>query len=261
MSRGAGGNYVGKPNEAMAGLAKGLAILEGFDKSRPRMTISQAAEFADVSPAAARRCLLTLLDAGYVSHDGKYFQPTPRMVRLGRAYLGTSPLALHAQTYLDQARDVLDEAVSLAVWDEGQCLFVARAGASQIVSTDIAVGVRLPAHASATGRALLSALKEEEEIRSFFQRYPPVQLTPSTITDVDALTHIVQRAGELGYATSAEELELGMHSLAVPVADSRGACVATISVSAFTGRIGIDELVDKALPILRLAAEGLGKTL
>lgn len=260
MSRVAGDSDDAKPNEAMAGLAKGLAILEGFDQSRPRMTISQAAEFAGLSPAAARRCLLTLLDAGYVSHDGKFFQPTPRMVRLGSAYLGTSALALHAQVHLDQARDNLSEAVSLAVWDEGQCLFIARAGASQIVSTDIAVGVRLPAHASATGRALLST-RREDEIRNFFVLNPPVQLTPFTITDIDALTQIVLRAGELGFATSAEELELGMHSLAVPVLDSRGACVATISASAFTGRIRIDDLVAKALPILRVAADGVGKTL
>lgn len=260
MSRDVGRNNDAKRDETMAGLAKGLVILEGFDKSRPKMTISQAADYAGLSPASARRCLLTLLDAGYVSHDGKYFQPTPRMVRLGKAYSSTSPLAVHAQKYLDEARDALDEAVSLTVLDDGQCLFIARASAMQIVSADIAVGVRIPVHASATGRVLLSAL-DDNEISEFFRHHPPSRRTPFTVMDVDALTRMVRRAGDLGYATSAEELELGMHSLAVPVADSRKAYVASMSVSAFTGRISLDHLAEKALPILRRAAEKLGKTL
>lgn len=250
----------GKTSEAMAGLAKGLAILEGFDKSRPKMTISQAAEFAKLSPASARRCLLTLLDAGYLSHDGKYFRPTPRMVRMSAAYLSTSPLGSHAQPFLDGARDVLDESVSLAVWDADQCLFVARAGASQIVSTDIAVGVRLPAHASATGRALLSAMKDDD-VRAFFELHPAAKRTRFTVTNVDELVQVIKRTRELGYAVSSEELELGMHSLAVPVEDSRGVCVGAISVSAFTGRITLEDLVGKSQPVLRQASEELGKTL
>lgn len=249
-----------RKSEGMAGLAKGLAILEGFEKSRPKMTISQAAEFAGLSPSAARRCLLTLEEAGYLSHNGKYFQPTPRMIRISAAYMDTSPLGLHAQPFLDEARDMLDESVSLAVWDDKDCLFVARASASQIVSTDIAVGVRLPVHASATGRVLLSAM-EDGEVRKFLELHPAERRTALTVTNVDALMQIVQHARKADYAASSEELEMGMHSLAVPVRDSRAACVGAISVSAFTGRVTLEELSDKSLPALRKIAGGLGRIL
>lgn len=260
MSRNLNEKSNGKTSEGMAGLAKGLAILEGFDKSRPKMTVTQAAEFAGLSPASARRCLLTLLDAGYLSHDGKHFRPTPRMVRMSAAYLSTSPLASHTQPFLDEARDILDESISLAVWDADQCLFIARASATQLVSTDIAVGVRLPAHASATGRALLSAMKDDD-VRAFFELHPAVKRTQLTVTNVEELIQIIKDTRELGYAVSSEELELGMHSLAVPVEDSRGTCVGAISVSASTGRITLEDLVSKSQPVLRQAAEELGKTL
>lgn len=249
-----------RKSEGMAGLAKGLAILEGFEKSRPRMTISQAAEFAGLSPSAARRCLLTLVEAGYLFHDGKYFQPTPRMMRISAAYMEASPLGLHAQPFLDEARDALDESVSLAVLDGKDCLFVARASASQIVSTDIAVGVHLPVHASATGRVLLSAM-EDDEVREFLELHPAERRTPLTVINIDALMQIVQNARKADYAVSSEELELGMHSLAVPVRDSRAACVGAISVSAFTGRGTLEELLDKSLPVLKKAAQGFGRIL
>lgn len=244
----------------MAGLAKGLAILEGFNKSMPKMTISQASRVAGISPAAARRCLLTLESSGYLLHDGKYFQPTPRLIRISAAYTDASPLSSNAQTFLDEARDLLDESVSLAVWDGDACLFIARASASQIVSTDISVGVRLPMHASATGRVLLSAL-EDAQVKRFLNLHPAEKRTPLTVTDTNELLQIVQTAREADYAVSSEELELGMHSLAVPVRDSRGACVATMSVSAFTGRVTLEELADKSLPTLRTASRNLGRIL
>ncbi|HEV7433424.1 MAG TPA: helix-turn-helix domain-containing protein, partial [Pseudorhizobium sp.] len=55
-----------RPNEFVEALAKGLAILECFDVSHPEMTLSEVARRANLSPAAARRSLLTLQALGYV---------------------------------------------------------------------------------------------------------------------------------------------------------------------------------------------------
>ena len=78
--------------EGMAGLAKGLAVMETFGKTRSQLTVADAARLTGVTRAAARRCLLTLADLGYLTHDGKYFRPTPRTLRLGGAYLDTASL-------------------------------------------------------------------------------------------------------------------------------------------------------------------------
>ncbi|WP_082911590.1 IclR family transcriptional regulator domain-containing protein [Enteractinococcus helveticum] len=86
-------------------------------------------------------------------------------------------------------------------------------------------------------------------------------LTPFTITDPEKLMSTIESAKQLGYALSSEELEMGMRSLAVPVMDSREDCVGAMSVSAFSGRYSPGELVEAALPILKDAAEELGKTL
>src|SRR3546814_15804602 len=64
--------------EGMAGLAKGLAILEAFGSQHASLTISQAAEFANNSRAAARRCLRQLVALGYLIAKGSKFPPTPR---------------------------------------------------------------------------------------------------------------------------------------------------------------------------------------
>ena len=57
----------------IAGMAKGLAVLESFDTERQRLNATLAAERAGLTRAAARRHLLTLAHLGYLETDGSYF--------------------------------------------------------------------------------------------------------------------------------------------------------------------------------------------
>lgn len=244
----------------MAGLAKGLAIIEAFDPSTTRMTVSDAAHLTGLTRPAARRCLLTLVDLGYLGHDGKFFTPLPRMLRLGGAWLSTSSLPQVAQPLLARARDTLNESISLAILDEGYSVFVARAEAQRIVSTGARVGGRFPAWCSATGRVLLSGLSEDEA-RARLNSVPMKPLTERTLTNADAVMEAIGRVNVQGYAVSAEELELGMSALAVPVRNRGGQVVAAVSVSVFSGRVGLDRLVGEFLPVLQDTARRLERSL
>ncbi len=147
--------------EAMGGLAKGLAILESFSAEVPRMTVTDASQASGTTPAAARRCLLTLVDLGYLTHDGKYYRPTPRVARLTRAYSATASLPTLGQPCLLAVRDELEQSASLAVLEGGESLFVARAEAARIASAGVRVGTTLPLWASSTGRVLATTLTED----------------------------------------------------------------------------------------------------
>ncbi len=244
----------------MAGLAKGLAIIEAFGASTSRMTVADAARYADLSRPAARRCLLTLVDLGYLSHDGKFFMPLPRMLRLGSAYLSTSSLPQIAQPLLAEARDELQESVSLGVLDDGYAVFVARAEAVRLVSTGVKLGGRLPAYCSATARVLLSELSDDE-IRRHLDAVPMQPLTAHTLTDVVAVTAAIRQAKADGYALSYDELEVGMCSMAVPVRGRSGTIEAAISVSAFSGRVSRETLTQSFLPALQRVAQRVQRAL
>jgi IclR family pca regulon transcriptional regulator len=244
----------------MAGLAKGLAVIEAFGEASSQLTVADAARLTDVTRAAARRCLLTLTDLGYLTHDGKYFRPTPRMLRLGGAYLDTASLPVLAQPHLVAARDALTESVSLAVWEDGWSVFVARAEAERIVSTGVRVGARLPGHCSATGRVLLAGLPAEE-VAAFLARSEFTRRTPKTLVTAEDVTRVVESARSDGFATSDEELELGMRAMAVPVRDARGRTVAAMSVSASSARVGVEEMRRDLVPVLAEQAARLSRSL
>ncbi|MDF3282984.1 MULTISPECIES: IclR family transcriptional regulator C-terminal domain-containing protein [unclassified Gordonia (in: high G+C Gram-positive bacteria)] len=244
----------------MGGLAKGLAILEAFDRENTQLTVSAAARASGTTPAAARRCLLTLVEAGYLSHDGKYFRPTPRVVRLTSAYWSTSTLPTLAQPCLVAVRDELGESASLAVDDGVDSLFLARAESTRIVSAGVRVGATLPLWASATGRVLLAAMPSAR-VADILERSERFPTTTATIVDNDALLHRIRQARECGYAHTDEELEVGVRTIAVPVIDSSSTVRAAMSVSCFAAQVSMEQLTGPFLDVLRRESARLGKML
>jgi IclR family transcriptional regulator, pca regulon regulatory protein len=246
--------------EGMAGLAKGLAIIEGFSPHRTRMTVSEAAQTSGTSRASARRCLLTLAELGYLEFDGKYFRPQPRLLTLSAAYTGPRSLPQIAQSFLEAARDDLHESVSLAVVDRDAVLFVARAEAERLVTTGISVGTRIDLYCSATGRVLLTPWADER-LSTYLDRVKPEARTKYSLVKKAALRDAVRNARTQGYASTDQELEIGLRSIAVPVFDSRGTIVAAMSASASSARVSIQQMVKGFLPVLNTNANGLGRAL
>lgn len=244
----------------MAGLAKGLAVIEAFGESCTQLTVADAARETGVTRASARRCLLTLTDLGYLTYDGKYFRPTPRMLRLGTSYLESAPLPLLAQPHLIAAREELAESVSLAVLEDGWSMFVARAEAPRIVSTGVRLGARLPAYACATGRVLLMDL-DEDALNAYLDKCRPERRTPKTLTDVSAIKVRIEEERVDAVAFTDEELELGMRSMAVPVKNAQGRTMAALSVSVFTARATLEDMRRGFLPVLRDHADKIGRLL
>src|SRR6267378_2098084 len=103
--------------DRIAGLDRGLRLIEAFDETHPRLSPSTAARRTGMTRAAARRYLLTLQQLGYVESDGKLFSLTPRVLRLGWSYVDSANVARIAQPFLQRITSVLGGAAYFAVRD------------------------------------------------------------------------------------------------------------------------------------------------
>ena len=233
----------------MAGLAKGLAVIEAFDDEHERLTIAEVAALTGLSRAAARRCLHSLVQLGYAAFDGKFFTLTPRVLKLGYAFLSSTPLPTLLQPFLEQLSESLHESCSAAVLDDREIVYVARSATRRIMSVGVTVGTRLPATCSSMGRVLLAGLPREEMIRrvAASERH---RLTPFTRTAVEDLVAEIDAVRERGFAIIDQELEVGLVSIAVPVLDGRGRTVAALNVGAQSQRIPAADLGERYLPAL-----------
>lgn len=242
-------------------LERGLAVIAAFDAEHPELTLTEVAERTDLTRAAARRFLLTLVDLGYARRDGRQFSLTPRVLQLGYAYLATQPLPDIARPHLEKLVAEVHESSSVSVLQDDEIVYVARvAAAHRIMTVSINVGTRFPAHVTSMGRVLLAALPEPE-LDALLQRFDFRGYTSQTITDPRELRETLRGVREQGWAFVDQELEEGLRSVAVPIHDHTGAVVAAANVSAHANRTGLRDVRQHLLPRLREAVEGIEQDL
>jgi IclR family pca regulon transcriptional regulator len=215
----------------IAGLEKGLAILEAFDSEHARMTPSEAAARTGLTRTAARRYLLTLEHLGYVSGDGKQFGLTPRVLRVGWSYFDSARLPKLVQPYLQQLSARINEAVYVSVLDEWELVFIARNSASRVMSTGFVLGARVPAPLTSAGIVLLAHWPDSEAVRRWLVESELHPFTPHTVTSTTGVLDSLQTARANGYAIVEQQLQSGVRGLAVPVKNRHGEVVAALSTN------------------------------
>jgi IclR family pca regulon transcriptional regulator len=246
----------GGDRDFVASLEKGLLVIEAFDASRPRLTLSDVAKLTGITRAAARRYLLTLTRLNYADFDGRYFTLSPRILRLGYAYLSSASLSVRVQPFLEQISEATGESSSAAILDGDDIVYIARSATRRIMSIGLGVGSRLPAYCTSLGRAIL-AYQPEEAIEAYLRRVRMEARTPKTVTDKTEFRAVLEATRAQGYALVNEELEFGLRSIAVPVVQKSGQVTIALNLSAQAGRVSADEMRERFLPSLSAASESL----
>ncbi|MDF1751098.1 MAG: IclR family transcriptional regulator C-terminal domain-containing protein [Alphaproteobacteria bacterium] len=242
----------------VASFAKGLSVIRAFGPDNPRMTLTEVAGRTATSRATARRFLLTLVDLGYATSDGKYFELTPLVLTLGQAYLSSLTFWEGARIYLEEVTRQTKESSSIALLDKGEVVYVARSSAPhRILSDAIYVGVRLPAHATSLGQVLL-AFGSDQALNAYLASADLVRFTKFTLTTPAEIRSRIHDIRNQGYAIVEQELEVGLISLSLPLRDPAGYTNAAINISAHAGRIGREQMLEHYLPPLQRAADRIG---
>lgn len=249
-----------RDRDQVAALANGLRAIEAFATSRERMTLAEVARYTRLTRAATRRYLLTLVANGYASFDGKRFQLTSRVLRLGHAYISSVPLPQIAQPIVEELGHRTDESIALSVLEGSESLTIASSAPRRILGIFTRVGTHLPALSTATGRVLLAG-KPDETIRDMLRTVSIQKLTPKTKTSPTQILEEIRRIRRTGYALNDEEIEVGLRVIAVPIRDTGGNIIASMCVSTYSGRYEVEQLTERFLQALRNASARLEQLL
>jgi IclR family pca regulon transcriptional regulator len=246
------------PADFIAGMAKGMAVLESFDTERQRLNATLAAERSGLTRAAARRHLLTLAHLGYLDTDGSHFWLSAKVLRFSGSYLASARLPRAIQPTLNRLAAETRQSYSAVVLDRDEVVIVARSGhygaPARTTAYGLHLGARLPAHATSTGRMLLAGLAPAA-LRDWLHGRHLARLTPLTTTETAGLRGIVAQARRQDWCLAREEHELGVVALAVPLRTMDGRSVAALNlVLPVVQAPDTDVLVREHLPRLMEAA-------
>lgn len=240
----------------IAGLEKGLSIIECFDDANPRLTASQAGERCGLTRTATRRYLLTLEHLGYVATDGKLFWLTPRVLRLGQSYLESARLPRIVQPFLQRVTAGTQESAYVSVMDGDEIVYIARNGSNRVMNTGYVLGARVQAQVTAAGLLMLS-LRDQAWIDHWLATHELKAYTSYTISSKERMRIEMARVRAQGWALSEQQLDLYFRGVAVPLRDRHGEVVGALSVTMPMGHESSEDAVTRVLSVLSETAQAM----
>lgn len=237
---------------------RAIRILTALQGAR-RMSLSELAGRLELPPPTVHGIVRTLVAHGMVVQDrssGRY-QLGPAVLRLGNVYLDTLDLRSRAVTWAEELGRRTGFAVRVGVLLAEDIVIIHHEprpdGSRQMPE----VGIVIPAHASALGKALLAFLPDEADR---LLAGPPLRsMTGETVTDPVELYKQLDDVRGTGLAFECDEAVLGESCVAGAVFDATGAAVGAVAVVVPTNEWPVgDEVVEAVRTTARTISRELG---
>lgn len=226
------------------------------DRPEPWALVDLARELG-IPKSSLHGLLRTLTARGWVRTDetGSRFRLGLRALRVGAAYLDGDDTVGVLSGVLDELSRRFGETVHLGRLDGDQVVYVAKRDSVHRLRLYSAIGRRLPAHATALGKALLAGHPDAEADR--LVHWPLARLTPNTVTDRLAFHAGLAEVRANGHAVDREENAEGITCIAMAVPLAVPALDA-VSVSVPLARL-TPELAASIVGALRETVGGLAQ--
>jgi IclR family transcriptional regulator, pca regulon regulatory protein len=203
-------------------LGRAVAILGLLTATRPVLGVAEIASLLGLTWATTHRYVTTLLELGHLERNrSRKYQLSLRVLDLGGAALGATPLPAHARPVLEQLCTTGYTASLLHGVDVPLIGQAASTRRGSRLSPNSAIGTRLPAHCTSRGKVLL-ATPPDETWRSRLGDSRLVKHAPGTITSKSRIDLQLRNVRKRGYATSDQELWPEVLTVAVSVLDEYG---------------------------------------
>ncbi|ERG94398.1 IclR family transcriptional regulator [Haloquadratum walsbyi] len=232
--------------------AKTLFDIVQCVKSSNGLTVTAVAAELDYAKSTVHRHLRTLEELGYVVEEPDGFHVGLRFLDIGQHARDCRPGFDLAHDMVDELAQETDERAQFLVEEHGEAVYLARSAGDRAVQTDPGVGSRIPLHATAAGKAILSALHEDRLFEIIEQTtFDPI--TDATVTNQETLLAELDKIRRRGYSFNRQENLDGLHAVGVPVQGTGDDVIGALSVSGPSHRLK-GEWLEKELPDLLLGA-------
>jgi len=236
-------------SESVRAVDRALDVLLCFTNQTPELTMTQIAEQVGIHKSTAHRLLATLEIKRFIQRD-----PNTGIYRLGIRLLQMAYLTLEqndlrrlAVPFMHHLCDLYEENIDLAVLDDTDVVFVNILEGPRRVKLAAAIGQRLPAFATASGKAIFGFMPEKQ-VRRILDRGMP-QLTQYTINSPEGLFANLASIREKGFAISEQELEEQINAVAAPIFDPQNQPIGSIAIAGPAYRLTRERMMEMG-PVL-----------
>lgn len=246
----------------MQPVIRALSVLKALSAHPEGLSLSALASELDVPQGSMHRLLAVLAGEEFVtrSPSNRHFFLGPAARQLTQENARRHQLLVPAHPALTRAAERSDETVFLAELAGDRVVCVSLVESSHPLRMFVRIGQDMPVHAAASARVLLAHLPEDDARRLLSGR----ELTPytdETPTDPDELFELFRRIRARGYDVCDDELDRGVWALSMPVHDSTGAVVASVTMAGPAHRVASEQRRAECRAIVAEAAGAMAADL
>ena len=238
-------NMENKKNKSgrIKSIDKALDLLEFLSVNEQEIGITEISKKLFMGLSTVHRILTTLKFRGYVVQNQQTtkYRLGIKLFELSCVMQTTKHLIEIIKPYLKKLSQSTNETCNLAILESKEVIYLVKTESSEVLTTNIKVGTRLPAHCTALGKVLLAFISDREFDSLYNVDEPLFCLTPRSISSLEELKKHLKKVKEQGYAVDREEYKIGINCIGVPIFN-RNEAIAAISITGPASRFTIDEI-------------------
>ena len=242
-------------SEPIRAVDRALDILLCFTRQTPRLTMTEIADQVGMNKSTVHRLLGTLEKKRFLQRDPStgYYQLGLHILQMARLTLESNDLRNRAAPFLRRLCEQHRETITLSVLDGSDVVFLDVVESPQRVKLAASTGQRLPAFATAAGKAILAFLPDDaarKVVERGMQKY-----TLQTIHSPEIFFEGLYMERKQGFSISEQEYEEGINAVAAPILDSNEKPIAAIAVTGPAYRLLRERMNEIGPTILATARE------
>jgi len=223
---------------SMRSLRRALLILSSFSADELELSVSEISYRTGIPKPTVHRIITPLVEFGFLyknSKRGKYLIG-PSLLSLGSLYLRKVNITKAADSVIKMLNELTGETITVTILDKGNILVVMKEESKHELRIASSIGSSRPAYATASGKALLSELTDEE-IDTLFHEERLEPITQKTIKTKTELKRELENINKSGISLDSEGGYEGVEGIGSVIRDANGKAVAAMSIAVPVFRI------------------------
>ena len=209
-----------------------LEILKYIAGQSKGVSFKEICTMTDLPKSSVHNLVQTMCNMDFLQKKENYneYRIGLKCFEVGNAYLSTNPFYSAAKDIVETLSARCNQTSHFGILNGHDTIYLYKFDSNQPLRIVSHIGRRIPAHATAIGKALLSGYSREE-LYDLYKDYDLKPMTEHTITSFDTLAAQIEEVKKTKIAYESEESSPYIRCMAVPIQNNSGNVIAAVSVS------------------------------
>ena len=231
--------------DGIKSLGKALDILVCVGETYEGTSVTEVSDKLKINKATVSKMLSTMASRNFVRKDirTRRYRLGYKLIELGARLIEAIDIRTEAYPYLKALEKRVNEVINLAVYDNGEIIYVDKFEGSRPLRLHSLVGGRADLTCTSVGKVLMAFLSEQDQAYLKDTHKVIERRTKNSIKTWQEFESHCAEVKAQGYALDIEESSEGIMCVGAPVFDYSGKIAGAVSISCPTVRCSLDHLM------------------